>query len=196
MGLKVFSDAIDALEKLADAVIKVKNIPKNRRKRYRQAVSQSFELLNAAMNLILLRLGDLLLIEKKTDFIRELKKLDNNKAWLELERDVRLCSNLRATHMDMDGVLSRMIHFGQRDWDKARLLVDQLLERERSLADYISNKLQSLAHRASNAQKSNEQYKKTRTAVGRFRNSVRKERLRLIRSETAFLDALGGRTAG
>lgn len=142
MGIKVFSDAIDALEKLANAAISIKEIPKRQRKRYQDAVAESYSHLNAATNMVILRLGDLMNM-KKAEFLDDLQRLDNDKEWLALERDVRLCSNLRMTHPEMDGFLSRMIQFSRRDWDKARELVDKLLEKESTLADYISLSLKN-----------------------------------------------------
>ncbi|MCI0564147.1 MAG: hypothetical protein MN733_37205 [Nitrososphaera sp.] len=192
MEIKVFSDAIDALEKLADAAISVKEIPKRQRRRYQDAVAESYSHLNAAANMVFLRLGDLLNM-KKAEFLDDLQRLDNDKEWLALERDVRLCSNLRTTHPEMDGFLSRMIQFSRRDWAKARELVDKLLEREGTLADYISSSLKRLAKMAPKAREAPDEYKTAREAVSQVREAVRKERVRLIKSEVAFLDALSGR---
>jgi len=192
MELNIFSDVIDALEKLANAAISLKDIPKRQRKRYQEAVAESYSHLNSAANMVFLRLGDLLNM-KKAQFLDDLQRLDNNAEWLTLERDVRLCSNLRMTYPEMDDFLSRMIQFSRPDWDKARDLVDRLLEREGTLADFISSSLARLAQMASKARVSADEYKKAREAVSQVREAVRNERTRLIRSEVAFLDALSGR---
>ncbi len=195
MEFKIFSDVVDALEKIAKAVIELKNIPRNKRNQYREAVAKSYQLLNSATNLIILRLGDILLLDSQTRFVSELRKLDNDQGWMTIERDVRLCANLRDVHPDMDGLLSRIIHFRGRDWANARELVDRLLEREGTLAGYISTRLAALARMATKTRTSMAQYRKARAAVERVRDTVKRERMRLIRSEVSFLDALG-RKAG
>ena len=188
--VKVFSDAVDALEKIAKALVELRNIPRNQRAQYRNAVAKSYQLLNTATNLIILRLDDVLLLNDQAVFASELRKLGNNKEWMNLERDVRLCSNLRDVHGDMDGLLSRMIHFRGRDWSNARDLVDRLLEREGTLADYIGARLSHLAQMADTAAGSANEYQQVRLAVERVRNHVKRERIRLLRSEVKFQDAL------
>lgn len=195
MELKIFTDVVEALEKITKALIELKNIPRNKRTEYREAVAKSYQLLNTATNLIILRLGDVLLLEKQAAFAAELRKLDNNADWMNLERDVRLCSNLRDVHGAMDGLLSRMIHFRGRDWSNARELVDRLLEREGTLADYIGGRLSHLSRMAKNAETSVSGYRRARTAVERVRDSAKKERARLLRSELQFLDSLGKKAA-
>jgi nucleoside phosphorylase len=90
----IFSDPTNALDKLANAVIKPKGIPKRQLKRYQDAVAESYSYLNSAANLVLFRLGDLQNM-KKADFLNDLHQLDNIEGWHTLERNVRLCSNLR-----------------------------------------------------------------------------------------------------
>lgn len=87
-------------------MVELRNIPRNKRAEYREAVGKSYQLLNSATNLIILRLGDILLLEKPSAFISEMRKLDNIEEWMTLEREVRLCSNLREVHPSMDGLLT------------------------------------------------------------------------------------------
>jgi hypothetical protein len=195
MQLSVFKDAVDALEKLARDLVELKNIPRKKRAQFREAVAKSYQLLNTATNLVFLRLGDVLLLQDRAAFVSELRKLDNNAEWINLERDVRLCSNLRDVHGTMDTLLSRMVHFPGRDWSNARVLVDQLLEREGTLADYIGGRLSHLAREAGQAATSENGYQKARLAVQRVRDNVKRERARLLRSEVKFLDASKGKKA-
>lgn len=195
LPIGVFKDAVDALETLGSMAAQAGGVPGARRKRYLQAVQDAYQLLNTAMNLVLVRLGDLSL-EKKKGFLDGLAALDNIHEWLAIERQLKLCSSLRATHTELDTAILRMSFLRGRDWDKMRVLVDEVLEREGSLADFITKKLSSLSKRASKAAKSPEEYKRARQAVARVRATVAKERERLMRSETAFLDAMAGRSAG
>lgn len=191
MEIKIFSDAIDALEKVAKAVIALKNIPKQERQRYKEAVKDSYTLMNSAVNLVFLRLGDILLLDTKGEFLKEVRRLDNTQEWLQLERDVRLCNKLREVHGEIDNfVLTRMlVRLGSRDWDNVRQLVDELLEREGTLADYISASLKKLAGQASAASRSSREYASLRRIVTRTRGVLEKERQRLIASELEFIKA-------
>jgi hypothetical protein len=86
----------------------------------------------------------------------------------------------------MDPLVSRIIHFRGRDWSNARELVDRLLEREGTLADYIVSRLSQLAGLAPAAATSATEYERARAAVEKVRKSVARERLRLLRAEVSF----------
>jgi hypothetical protein len=188
----VFSDVIDALEKVAKAVISIKDIPKKQRSRYQEAVRDAFTLLNSAVNLVLHRLGDILIEDDRNKFADELRRLDNQKEWWELEREVRLCRKLREVHPEIDSfTLGKMpVRLGSKDWDNVRTLVDQILEREGEMADFISLRLSRLAQLASKAQQSTEGYEASRRAVARARKTLEKERKRLLSAELQFLEAI------
>ena len=196
MPIGVFKDAVDALEKLGSMAAQAGGVPGARRKQYLRAVQDAYQLLNTATNLVLVRLGDLSLEKKKHPFLDGLASLGNVQEWLDMERQVRLCSSLRATHTELYTAITRMSFLRGRDWDTMRVLVDEVLEREGRLADFIAKKLSSLSKKASKAARSAEEYKKARQAVTRVRDAVAKERQRLMRSEMKFLDAMAGKLAG
>jgi hypothetical protein len=193
MEVKIFTDVIDALQKVGEAIISIKNIPKAQRKRISLAVEESFTLLNSAINLVLHRLGDLLSEDSRSEFIRELKKLDNDREWWELERDVHLCRGLREAHPEIDSFrLSKMpLRLGSRDWENVRVLVDEVLEREGELAKFIGRKLSTLSAMAEQAKSSDEGYKKTIASIKRVQRKLRKDRKRLLASELSFVESIG-----
>jgi hypothetical protein len=195
LGIEVFSNTVDALEKLSKLAAQATGMPGRRRGRYLAAVQEAYQLLNAATNLVILRLGDLS-HQKKKDFLAGLEALDNMGEWMDIERQVRLCSGLRSTHTELDTILTRMSMMRGRDWGTMRALVDQVLNCEGTLANLISAKLSTLARRAVKAAKSPDEYKEARGAVITLRDAVIKERQRLMQAETAFLDAIAGRAAG
>lgn len=192
MQVKLFSDVIDALEKVGKAVLSIKNIPARQRKRYQDAVKDAFTLLNSAVNLVLHRLGDVLLADTKKEFVTELRRLDNSKEWWKLEREVRLCRKLREVHPEIDGfTLTKMpLRLGSRDWNSVRILVDQILEREGELADYISSRLTRFAGMASKAGRSSKESDRARKSISRARKALEKERVRLLSAELQFLKAI------
>jgi hypothetical protein len=191
MEIKIFTDAIDALEKLAKAVIAVKDIPQKTRKGYEEAVSDAFTLMDSALMLVYNRLGDLLLAEDREEFLTELAALDNVKEWAKIEREVRLCRNLRATRREMGSFVSGIMgQVSVQDWRNMRQLIDEILEREGELADFISKALKKLAQGAPRARTSARGYQSIRRTVSRTKDAVQKERRRLIASELQFLDSL------
>ena len=54
MEIKIFTDIIDALEKVGKAITSIKSIPEAKRKKISKAVEDSYTLLNSAINLVLL----------------------------------------------------------------------------------------------------------------------------------------------
>lgn len=189
MDVKIFTDVIDALEKVGKALVALKNIPKQKRERYITAVTDAFTLLDSAITLVINRLGDVAANQNDADLRSELLRLDSSKEWLAIERDVRLCRNLRIAHAEVDSfVLSFMAELSGRDWDNVRCLVDQVLEREGELADFIASSLSRLAGLARDPTA----FKKARAEVDATASAVKAERRRLIASELEFLKAATG----
>ena len=117
--------------------------------------------------------------------------MKNIREWHDIERDMRLCESLRLTHGEIDN-LSMTAHdliLGSRDWENIRKLVDQVLEREGELADYIGRALTQIADKA-DASQSHDDIKKVRRSVKRAAKKISDERTRLMRAEIAFLDAI------
>jgi hypothetical protein len=192
MEIKVFTDVIDALEKVCKAVIAITEIPKSQRQKIVLAVEESFTLLNSAINLVIHRLGDLLLEDSKELFIKDLRRLDNHHEWSDLEREMRLCRRLREVHSEIDSFTLRTmpLRMGSKDWKNVRVLVDEILEREGELASFISRKLSALSDLAKEAKSSDDGYKKTVRTIKRVRTRLRRERQRLIEAELTFLESI------
>jgi hypothetical protein len=71
---QVLSDAIAALEKLGGLIRDAAQLPKRRRKRYLDAVTEAFSMLQAAVVLVETRLGDLLHIQDDWELNDEQKR--------------------------------------------------------------------------------------------------------------------------
>jgi hypothetical protein len=187
--IKIFTDVIDALEKVGKALVSLQNIPRQKRERVITAVTDAFTLLDTATTLVINRLGDVAMSESEAELRSELLRLDSTKEWLAIERDVRLCRNLRIAHSEVDSfVLSFMAQLSGKDWDNVRCLVDQVLEREGELADFIANSLSRLAGLARDPTFLG----KARAEVDATASAVKAERRRLIASELAFVKAATG----
>lgn len=187
MDISIFSDIIDTIEQLGKGVIALKNLPKKERQHYRDVLSETYTLLDSAVGLILCRLGDLLQIEDRKDFLKELRSLNNFNEWENIERNVRLCSNLRATGREMQGLADKLLlHISLRNSIAFDRLMYQILESEGRLADFIGSSLSHLADMADMASKSSKGYAKAMKAVRETRDALSKERKSLISSEIEF----------
>jgi hypothetical protein len=91
MDIQLFSDLIDTLGKVAEGIKALANIPKNEREKYRQVMDDTYRLIDTTLNMVIIRLGDILLPENEAIFLGEVTKLDNYSDWMEAEREFRLC---------------------------------------------------------------------------------------------------------
>ena len=57
-SIAIFSDVIDALERIGQAVLKVKQLPKDQRDKAEEAVEEAYSLLEQAILLVRSRLKD------------------------------------------------------------------------------------------------------------------------------------------
>lgn len=188
---KLFSDAIEGLKKLGELALGIKGVPAKKRRRLVEAVSEAYMLLNSSVNLVHHRLNHALLIDKDKDFVNDVRTMSHYQAWHDVERDMRMCKSLRHTHVEIDhlSMTAPDLLLGGRDWNNIRTLVDEILEREGELACYISRALQRFSTSA-DACKSAEDVKKLRTSVKRAANKLAKDRVKLIKEEISFTDAV------
>jgi hypothetical protein len=103
MGVEILPNFISTTFEVGEKVVKMSS---NERQLYRDVVEKTFELLDGAVVLVILRLGDVLVKAKtdKDEFLMELGKLDNFEEWLSTERKVGLCSQLKASGCEMDSL--------------------------------------------------------------------------------------------
>jgi hypothetical protein len=146
------------------------------------------------------RLGDLLHIQddwelsddqKLRRFVQELANLDNTEQWLAMEREVALCRSLRVISGELSDAFQRLVNRVSLDDQNAiYTLIDDILERERMLAEHISASLQRLAAMAHDAQSSPQARAAAWRAVSRQRQQLSAERRALIDAERRFLESL------
>lgn len=88
---KSFTDLIDSLGKAAGGLKAIVNLPKTEREPMRQTLDETYRLSDTTLNMVIIRLGDLLLLAADEDFLREAARLDNYNEWIQAERAFRLC---------------------------------------------------------------------------------------------------------
>ncbi len=188
------------LEELANTVDNVKrlgkqitDLPVNERELYRDAVGETFTLLDSAINLMLSRLGTILSIppSNQQGFIDELYRLNDFKEWEDIERAVSLCQPLRNAGNKLQGSMTiEKDSLSESDRQGLIGLINRLLAGESGFANLISNSLGNLTMMANNVSKSPTDYQKARNAVLEIRNRLKSERKKLIAAETEFYDKL------
>lgn len=186
MGL--FSDLISMLEQIAKDVAGLAKIPMKERKEVLELLDQTYSLLDQANLLVMIRLNDVLL-EGRTDQEKlgnELRRLANDKEWLKIERDVRLCSSLSQASIEWKRWSKRLPQeIALSDRGGFRFLVDDILEGERALADFIGKTLETLSGMADEAEESVDKQAEALDAVRAMRDVLRGERRRLIEAQIA-----------
>ena len=87
MELKFFSDLIDALGKVASGLKTNINLPKTERETIRRTLDETCRLIDTTLNMVIIRMGDILLRTSDDDFLREVAILSNYGDWLQAERE-------------------------------------------------------------------------------------------------------------
>lgn len=193
--INLFSDAYKTLKSVFADAKALLNIPGEEREKYRRALDETFTLLDSGILLVYSRLGDILIAARQDNsdggrnhLVKQLAALGNVEAWETLNRDVRLCRNLRETSREMEGLFRRLRgKLSVQDQAGLELLIRALLEGEGRLADWIGLKLQSLSALTDKAKSNPDQVIKV---LENTREALRTERMKLIRLQTEMYDLI------
>ncbi len=181
MDIKLFSDMIDALGKVASALKSAASLPPAERERYRQTMAENYRLIDTSLNMIVIRLGDILLRVDDPAFIQEVAKLDNDRDWIEVERAFRLCQSLRAALSEMKSFSGKLkAAVSVKNIDSLIAMMEGTTSTEGEVAQFISVSFSNLADAA---RRPGVDSTKLRQDVKTFREALLKERQRLIRDE-------------
>jgi hypothetical protein len=181
MDIKLFSDMIDALGKVTSALKSAASLPKAERERYRQTMADNYRLIDTTLNMIVIRLGDILLPVNEPNFVQEVANLDNFGDWMRAEREFRLCQSLRAALREMksfSGKLKAVVSVS--DIDALIDMMESTTAAEGEVAEFISVRFRDLADAARTP---GADATKLRQDVKSFRDALLSERQRLIRNE-------------
>lgn len=182
---KELSAIIDIIGQIWNGIKKVKKFTKAEREKYRETIGETLRLLDNAINLIINRLGDLLIEENRSEFWKKLKGLNNVTEWYCIENDVRLCQNLRYASRDMDTLLGKLSKYiAISDPDSLMDLMGNIFEKEVRLADYIGRSLNNLASMY------NEDYDKALKAVQKFKEGLLDTRKKLVSLEAEIIKSI------
>ena len=108
MELKLFTDLIDVLGKVAGGLKAIVNLPKAEREAMRRTLDETYRLIDTTLNMVIIRLGDILLHAADDDFLREAARLDNDNEWMQAEREFRLCRSLRVALRETQSLAGKL----------------------------------------------------------------------------------------
>ena len=184
MELKLFTDLIDALGKVAGGLKAIVNLPKAERAAMRQTLDETYRLIDTTLNMVIIRLGDILLHATDADFLREAARLDNYNEWMQAEREFRLCRSLRVALRETETLAGKLAGaVSTRDWDALLQQMHAILATEGEVAVFIGQQFQQRASDARSAGQDTRRTQSIRDALAAFRTALIAERQELIKQE-------------
>lgn len=191
MEFKLFTDLIDALGKVATGLKALAQLPKAERETIRGTLDETYRLIDTTLNMVIIRLGDILLVSSDKDFMDEVARLDNYVEWLQAEREFRLCRSLRIALRETETLAGRLAGAAStKDWDALLRQMEAILATEGEVAMFLGQQFQKLAADARSTTNDTQGIAIARKAVAAFRASLVAERQKLIEQELALYDAV------
>jgi hypothetical protein len=188
MDTWLFGPFVATIGKVIDHLVACKDVGKKERNEYRKAIGDTCTIVNSALNMVILRLGDIL-SKDEDQFLVELKKLDNYDKWLEIEREMRLCSSMNTALNEANrigGRLGRTVFID--DWPSLCREMVGFVGCERDLASLITDKLRRFADSARlSPQQDPSALDDIRKELTNFRETLSQERAVLMQSEVRLV---------
>jgi hypothetical protein len=189
MDIKLFGDVIDALAKAGDILKAVVGYPKGHRDKIRETLDETYRLLDTTLNMVIIRLGDIRL-KDEDELLKEAARLGNYEAWMNAEREFRLCTSLRGAIREMETVLGEFSgRVSTKDWESLLGQMRAILKSEYEVAQFIAEQFNKLASDASRAKGTAEAHA-IGDALREFRESLIAEREKLIKQELKLREAI------
>ena len=186
-GIKFFTDLIDALAKVAGGLHAIVNLPKAERETIRHTLDETYRLIDTTLNMVIIRLGDILLQSVDDDFLREAARLDNYNEWMQVEREFRLCRSLRVALRETETLAGKLTGVvSTKDWTALLQQMHSILATEGEVALFIGQQFQRHAGAARTAGKDGKETQAIRDALAAFRAALVGERQALIQAEVAL----------
>lgn len=179
--MKLFTDLFDAIEKSLNALKKITNLPKETRDELRTTFNDTFTLLDTSLNMVIIRLGEILRITNDSEFTVELGQLNNDAGWTKAEREFRLCKSLRHAVNETQRLKSKILNqVSVQDWQEMQNQMELILWSEDRLGNYIADKFQNFSSIVIDKTNS---IQKVKGELKQLQDSLSLERRRLIQME-------------
>ena len=191
MGFKLFTDLVDALGKVASGLKALVQLPKSEREAMRRTLEETFRLIDTTLNMVIIRLGDILLQSSDKAFLDEVARLDNYNEWMQAEREFRLCRSLRVALRETETLSGRLAGTAStKDWDALLQQMRAILATEGEVALFIGQRFDQLAADARGTGRDARRIQVVRDALSAFRAALADERQALIKQEIALYGAV------
>ena len=169
--MSLFSDIFDSIEKAFKAVKAIANLPKETRDELRNTFDETFRLLDTSLNMVIIRLGEILRIANEQDFNIEVSQLNNDASWAQAEREFRLCKSLRHAVNETGRVKNKILNYiSMKDWEDMQNQMEAILQGEDMLGNFIADKFRTLSGMTPGRNKSMQEIKDT---LKQFQDSFR-----------------------
>jgi hypothetical protein len=184
MALKLFTDLIDALGKVAGGLKAIVNLPRAERDALRGTLDETYRLIDITLNMVIIRLGDILLHANDDDFLRETAQLDNFSDWTQTERAFRLCRSLRVALRETQTLAGKLAGaMSTSDWNALLQQLQSILASEGEVANFIGQQFHQHANDARSAYLQMQKTTGIRDSLAEFRAALIAERQKLIKQE-------------
>jgi hypothetical protein len=171
---------------VAEGLKAIVHLPKVERQHYRQTMDEIYRLIDTTLNMVIIRLGDMLSLEDDQKFLDEASRLDNYSDWMRAEREFRLCKSLRIALSEAKTLQSKLSgKLSTEDCDALLTHMHSVLAREEEVAAYIGDRFQALAESARSAQP-HAQTDTVRKHIAAVREALCQEHEQLIGQEIAL----------
>ena len=119
MELKLLTDLIDALGKVAGGMEVIVNLTKAERKTIRGTLDEPYHLIDTTLNMVIMRLGDSQLQASNDELLSEVARLDNYNQRMQAEREFRLCRSLHVALSETETLAGRLAGaMSAKGWDR------------------------------------------------------------------------------
>jgi hypothetical protein len=147
MEIKLFTDLIDPLGKVAGGLKAIVDLPKAERETIRRRLDETYRLIDTTLNMVIIRLGAIQHQKADDDLLGEVPRLDNCNEWMQAEREFRLCRSLPVALRETETLFGQLA--GTVSTKDALLLqMQSILATEGEVALFICQKFQQLANYA------------------------------------------------
>src|SRR4051794_40084452 len=176
----------DLLETTAKAIRALAGIPAAQRTKYRDVLDETFTLLDATLNMVTIRLGNIVLEPLDDQMVHEAGALANWQEWENAERQLGLCHALRTAVSEAGRVQSNLVaSISIAEWEDLKGQMNGILNSEGALAQYITNHFQEMWSVASNPGSVNP--RELRKKLLEFRQALKEQRQLLLEQERELL---------
>ncbi len=184
---KDFTDMVDIVGEVSGSIRAVVPLLQDQREKIRQALKDTYLIFNTTLNMVILRLGEILKISDAGTFLNEAADLDNYDGWTNAERAFRVCSSLRENLKKTEELVEEFKKTpGVKDikeWDSLLNFMREILNTELQVGQFIAQQFHQHANDARSAGLDEQKIRFVRNELKVFHDSLESTREQLIQQE-------------